>query len=73
MIKIILFSILSSLIITIITYIESNMNEEKEKHINSFFKTFLISFVINLISIYVFKNIGDKDIYSIPIEVGLPD
>ena len=69
MINIILFSIISSLVITIITYIESNMNEENEKHINSFFKTF----VINLISIYVFKNIGEKDIYSIPIEVGLPD
>lgn len=73
MINIILFSIISSLVITIITYIESNMNEENEKHINSFFKTFIISFVINLISIYVFKNIGEKDIYSIPIEVGLPD
>ena len=72
MIDIILFGILSSLIITIIAYMEASASNDDE-NTNRFFKIFFISFIVNMLAVFVFKNISNKSVYAEPVEVGFLD
>jgi len=72
MIDTILFSVLTSLIITIISYMEATASEP-EADVSRFFKLFVISFIVNMIGIFVFKNVSCQSVYSQPVEVGLLD
>ena len=73
MLDIILFSILSSLIITIISYMEASASDSELDDMSRFVKIFIISFLVNLFSIFIFKNMSSKSVYSHQVEVGLPD
>ena len=73
MIDTILFSILSSLVITLISYLEVSSSEPDNEDISRFVKLFFISFIINLLGIFIYKNISCKSVYSQPVEVGLPE
>ena len=72
MIDTILFSLLTSLVITIISYMDAS-SEEEEVDSSRFFKLFVISFIVNIIGIFVFKNVSTQSVYSQPVEVGLMD
>ena len=73
MIDTILFSILSSLVITLISYLEVSSSEPDNEDMSRFIKLFFISFIINLLGIFIYKNISCKSVYSQPVEVGLPE
>ena len=73
MIDTILFSILTSLIITLISYLEVSSSEPENDDMSRFFKLFFIAFLVNLLGIFIYKNMSCKSIYSQPVEVGLPD
>ena len=72
MIDTILFSLLTSLVITIISYMDAT-SEEPDVDTSKFFKLFVISFVVNMIGIFVFKNVSNPSIYAEAVEVGLMD
>ena len=72
MLDIILFGIISSIIITILSYFEASISEPENEEISKFIKVFIISFIVNTFSIFVFKNMSMQSIYSQAVEVGLP-
>ncbi len=73
MLDIILFSVLSSLLITIISYMEVSASEPEYDDMSRFVKIFGISVVVNFVGIFIFKNMSCKSIYAQPVEVGLPN
>ena len=73
MLDIILFSVLSSLIITLISYMEVSASEPEYDDMSRFVKVFAISLLVNFISIFIFKNMSCKSVYTQPVEVGLPN
>lgn len=72
MLNIIIFSLLSSIFVTLILYMESNLSEE-DKDITEFLKNFVITFIVNFISMFIFENVASSNMYSLPVEVGLMD
>ena len=73
MLDVILFSILSSLVITLISYMEVSAAEPDHEDMSRFVKLFVISFLTNLLGIFIYKNMSCKSVYSQQVEVGLPD
>ena len=72
MLDTILFSVLSSLIITIISYMEVSASEPDNEDMSRFIKIFIISLLVNLLGIFIFKNMSCQSVYSQQVEVGLP-
>ena len=62
MLDIILFSLLSSLVITLVSYMEASASDPENDDTSRFIKLFAISFLANCIGIFVFKNMSGKSI-----------
>ena len=73
MLDIILFGIISSTIITIISFLEVSASEPENEDMYRFIKLFIISFLTTTLCIFIFKNLTTQSIYSHQVEVGLPD
>ena len=73
MLDTILFSVLSSLVITLISYMEVSASEPELDDMSRFVKLFGISLLVNFLGIFIYKNMSCKSVYAQQVEVGLPD
>jgi hypothetical protein len=74
MLDLVIFAVLNGLIISMLIYFDSVITSEEgeEKSYSEIFKFFLIIFFITFVLIFLFKNIGNKNMYDLPVEVELP-
>jgi len=74
MFDIILFSLVSSLLIALLLYLEASTTElDKEVEITDYTKHFFIAFIVNIVAILIFTNMNNKSPFAEQVEVGLLD
>ena len=69
----IIYSIISSIILTGFIYFDKNLNDDDEVIISEIFKYFLITFVINLILSILLLQFVKSDNMSMPVELNIID